>query len=37
MHKVLTICTQSSTCDNQIGDLVFFYAAFDEFSVFTKI
>ena len=35
-HSVLTICTQTGTCDTQSGDLVFFSAAFDEFSVFTK-
>ena len=35
-HSVLTICTQTGTCDIRSGDLVFFSAAFDEFSVFTK-
>ena len=35
-HSVLTICTQTGTCDTRSGDLVFFSAAFDEFSVFTK-
>ena len=36
-HSVLTIRTQTGTCDTRSGDLVFFSAAFDEFSVFTKI
>ena len=36
IHSVLTICTQTGTCDTRSGDLVFFSAAFDEFSVFTK-
>ena len=35
-HSVLTICTQTRTCDTRSGDLVFFSAVFDEFSVFTK-
>ena len=35
-HSVLTICTQTGTCDTRSGDLVFFSAAFDEFSLFTK-
>ena len=35
-HSVLTICTQIGTCDTRSGDLVFFSAAFDEFSLFTK-
>ena len=35
-HSVLTICTQTGTCDTRSGDLVFFPAAFDEFSLFTK-
>ena len=35
-HSVLTICTQTGTCDTRSGDLVFFSAAFDGFSVFTK-
>ena len=35
-HSVLTICTQTGTCDTRSGDLVFFSAAFDEFSQFTK-
>ena len=34
-HSVLTICTQSGTCNTRSGDLVFFSAAFDKFSVFT--
>ena len=33
--SVLTICMQTGTCDTRSGDLVFFSAAFDEFS-FTK-
>ena len=37
IHSVLTICTQPGTCDTRSGDLVFFSAAFDEFSVITKI
>ena len=37
VHSMLTICTQTGTCDTRSGDLVFFSAAFDEFSVFTKI
>ena len=37
LHSVLTICTQHGTCDTRSGDLVFFSAAFDEFSVFTKM
>ena len=36
IHSVLTICTQTGTCDTRSGDLVFFSAAFDEFSMFTK-
>ena len=36
LHSVLTICMQTGTCDTQSGDLVFFSAAFDEFSVFKK-
>ena len=36
LHSVLTICTQTGTCDTRSGDLVFFSAAFDEFSLFTK-
>ena len=35
-HTVLTIFTQTGTCDTRSGDLVFFSAAFDEFSEFTK-
>ena len=35
-HSVLTICTQTGTCDTRSGDLVFFSAAFDGFSVFKK-
>ena len=35
-HSVLTICTQTGTCDTRSGDLVFFPAAFDEFSLLTK-
>ena len=35
-HSVLTICTQTGTCDTQSSDLVFFSAAFDEFSLLTK-
>ena len=30
------ICTQTGTCDTRSGDIVFFSAAFDEFSLFTK-
>ena len=30
-HSVLTICTQTGTCDTRSGVLVFFSAAFDEF------
>ena len=36
IHSVLTICTQTGTCDTRSGDLVFFSVAFDEFSVFMK-
>ena len=36
LHCVLTICTQTRTCDTQSGDLVFFSAAFDKFFLFTK-
>ena len=36
IHSVLTICTQTGTCDTRSGDLVFFSAAFDKFSEFTK-
>ena len=36
IHSVLTICTQTGTCDTRSGDLVFFSAAFDEFSLFAK-
>ena len=35
-HGVLTICTQTGTCDTRSGDLVFLSAAFDEFSLLTK-
>ena len=35
-HSVLTICTQTGTCDTWSDDLVFFSAAFDGFSEFTK-
>ena len=33
---MLTICTQTGTCDTRSGDLVFFSAAFDKFSEFKK-
>ena len=36
VHSVLTICTQTGTCDTRSGDLVFFSATFDGFSLFTK-
>ena len=35
-HSALIICTQTGTYDTRSGDLVFFSAAFDEFSEFTK-
>ena len=35
-HSVLTICTQTGTCDTRSGDPVFFSAAFDEFSLVYK-
>ena len=37
IHSVVTICTQTGTCDTRSGDLVFVSAAFDEFSAITKI
>ena len=36
VHSMLTICMQTGTCDTRSGDLVFFPAAFDEFSLFMK-